>query len=276
MYGRQEMVSQLLKAGADPKAASEPKSLPIHWAAANGEDGIVSQLVKAGSPLDLLCDSPGGRSLTLAARNRHKSTVLLLIELGADPLLSGGENICAAVISGSIDLIRLFLEKEADPLAVLSVEAFSNQTETPLSRAAEEGQTNSVEIMLEYIDEKKRKKALEDAFFKACSWGHFDLIRVLVENHQMDTKMIFDGGRTPLHLVIGYEKPAMVELLLKNGVDPNAESEEGYGRPLGRAIDYDSPEVIILLLKHGAKATEYDKDALSRMPNHEEFLRFLK
>ncbi|MGL9725709.1 MAG: ankyrin repeat domain-containing protein [Wolbachia sp.] len=65
----------------------------------------------------------------------------------------------------------------------------------------------------------------------------------------------YERNLTPLHIAIGYEQFKIVRLLIDNGANINAKTEN-HGRddliPMHLAIFADTPEFIELLASHGA------------------------
>lgn len=100
LYGRRRVVARLLEAGADPTVDNpEDGTRALHDAAAGGYDEIVDLLLereqrvaagdggaKSGTSSSLAAqDEDGDTPLHCAARGGHLSTVLRLLEAGADP-----------------------------------------------------------------------------------------------------------------------------------------------------------------------------------------------
>ena len=65
----------------------------------------------------------------------------------------------------------------------------------------------------------------------------------------------FEHHRTPLHLAVLKNRPAMVQLLLELGADPRARDNRGY-TPLNLAKPQTDPAIADLLLAAGAQPTE--------------------
>ncbi len=60
-----------------------------------------------------------------------------------------------------------------------------------------------------------------------------------------------DGTYIPLHVAVRANKPAMVQLLLKEHADINKQDKAGY-TALILAVEYNHPEIVKLLLQAGA------------------------
>src|SRR5262249_51703453 len=95
--------------------------------------------------------------------------------------------------------------------------------------------------------------------FARVALGREDLVRALVGRDRSllgSLKMSrFEHERTPLHLAVLKDRPAMVRLLLELGADPRARDSRGY-TPLNFARPQTDPAVADLLVAAGAQPTE--------------------
>jgi len=86
----------------------------------------------------------------------------------------------------------------------------------------------------------------------ACFFGHSDLARLLLEGGADPNLAARNAlGVAPLHSAVATGSPALIELLLARGANPNA--EEGNGMtPFHTAAGHGNREIIALLLAAGA------------------------
>lgn len=70
-----------------------------------------------------------------------------------------------------------------------------------------------------------------------------------------------EGGTTLLHLAANCDTPAILQLLLDYGADPNAQDDDGY-TALHVAALWGKADLTKLLLEHGADPTLYDFEEL--------------
>lgn len=69
--------------GSSPDCVDKCGMCPIHWAALNGQDNIITLLLDAGSDIDIL-NAGLNSALLVAASRGHNSTIQLLLDRGAD------------------------------------------------------------------------------------------------------------------------------------------------------------------------------------------------
>jgi ankyrin repeat protein len=94
----------------------------------------------------------------------------------------------------------------------------------------------------------------------ACFFGHLDLVRCLLDQGANPNIASNNALRVaPLHSAIAANSPAIVELLLSRGAQPNVEEASGY-TPLHNAAGPGNRQIIDLLLAAGADATRAAKD----------------
>lgn len=105
--GDLEVVTSLLKEGADPKAQD---SDALIGAAASGKIEVVKVLLENGA------DAKGQNSdaLVKAATLEHADIVKLLLEYGADPKAQDSKAFVNAVSDGNIEIIKLLVQNGAD------------------------------------------------------------------------------------------------------------------------------------------------------------------
>jgi hypothetical protein len=82
--GHEAVVKQLLEKGAYPDLKDKYGQTPLLWAAENGHEAVVKQLLDKGADIDTR-DEDNQTPLSLAVENGHDAVVKQLIEKGADP-----------------------------------------------------------------------------------------------------------------------------------------------------------------------------------------------
>jgi len=98
--------------------------------------------------------------------------------------------------------------------------------------------------------------------FEAIKKKDINQVKILV-NQKSNLKQTKDGV-TPLHLAINEKYTDAIEILLKNGADPNSR-DKNRRTPLMAAVKKASPKMIEYLLKNGAKPNLMDKNGYTAL-----------
>lgn len=103
------LLDLLLTRGAHPGLPARTGATPLHWAAGLGECGLVSLLIRARAPIDVV-DASGYLPIHMAAQGGHTLTVLLLCAHSSPtepfPVDSGGRTALHwAAIKNHVDMI---------------------------------------------------------------------------------------------------------------------------------------------------------------------------
>jgi len=203
-FGLWKSINALIEHGHDPNLKDTDGRTPLSWAAGNGHEGVVKQLLaKNGVDVDSK-DKYGRTPLSWAARNGHGFVKQLLAkdDVDADSKDKYGRTpLSWAAGNGHEGVVNQLLAKDG-------VDADSKDTEygqTPLSWAAEN--------------------------------GHEAVVKQLLAKDGVDADSKDKNGWTPLSQAAGNGHEGVVkQLLAKDGV--NADSKDEYGRtPLSRAAE---------------------------------------
>ncbi len=198
-----------------PQQNKDPKLQLLEGAASN-DRVLVRSLLQQG--IDSNCvDSEGNTALILAAKNRHKDMVALL-------LLHKGT---------TVD------------------QANTNFGDTALSWAAFRGDTDIVNLLISHgADVNKAGKQDITPLSLAARTGHVAVVRLLLQHHA-HVNDADDRGNTPFSLAIASGEADVVELLIRHGADVHKAGKDGL-TPLALAVRKGSREIIKLLAEHGA------------------------
>lgn len=166
--------------------------------------------------------------------------VRLCLEKGADVHAQDNLAVCLAMLGDTPnpEVVELLIEYGADQQMVLDCR---------LVQACREGNLESV-ISLMGQGARNKDSAIAHVpqmpLNSACRFGHFDVVRHLVEN---DADI---GTESALYLVHALEGgfAEIVNYLIENKVDSNALD----GQPLRTAVLQENPEMVKLLLTAGA------------------------
>ena len=190
----------------------------LHLAAEEGHLDCVNLLLRQGAEVDRRDRTDKATALHWAAAGGHLDVAKSLLAAGAD-------------IDG---------EGDAHALGVIGWATCFKQVHTALA-----------EFLL--------ARGAKPTIFSAVALGRADLVRALVGQDRLllgSLKMSrFEHHRTPLHLAVLKNRPAMVQLLIELGADPRSRDNRGY-TPLNLAKPKTDPAIADLLLAAGAQPTE--------------------
>ena len=109
--GELKTVQKLLKDGA------RPDKFALIWAAQNGHEPVVAELVKAKADVNARTSKGGTTALALAAQNGHEAIVNALLAAGADvnaPGMAGWTPLMKAAHFGNQTIVEALLAAGAD------------------------------------------------------------------------------------------------------------------------------------------------------------------
>ncbi|KAF3181117.1 hypothetical protein TWF788_006618 [Orbilia oligospora] len=246
-FSHQDIARMLVEHDADPEATDEWGETIFFFAIREDDKRMIELLIEKKANLEVKNKS-GETPLSNAIANGRKDIVKLLLEGGADPnvINQDGEPILfSAIFEEDEEIIESLIKKKAN------LEAKNKSGETPLSYAMAHWSKSIVKLLLEGgADPNAKDNNSEPILFSAISDGDEKIIELLIKK-KANLEAKNNSGETPLSYAIADRKEDIVKLLLKRGADPNANDKDG--EPiLFAAISNDDEEIISLLLKKGA------------------------
>ena len=262
--GHDIVVKQLLETDVDVDAQGASGQTPLSWAAENGHSVVVKQLLKAGVDVEPEDDS-GRTPISWAAANGHTAVVIQLLETGSiEPDARdnyGRTPLSLAADNGHTAAVKLLLETGR-----VDLNAQDNDGRTPLWWAAESGHSAVVKHLIGAdVDVNPKDGYGRTPLWSAARSGHTAVVIQLLETDNIDREARDDYGQTPLSLAADNGHAAVVKLLLETGrIDLNAQDKDGR-TPLWWAAKSGHTSVVIQLLET-AKIDPEARDIYGRTP----------
>lgn len=275
---RPELLEFLLSRGANPNAQDLNGATRLHHAILSRNSNVVDMLLRYHPNLKLK-DHQYGTPVSIAVERGHVGIALSIL----NAVLEGESNtVHSAAAAGATDILRVLLSKNPE-----LVRAADDLGFTPLHWAAEAGQQNAADLLIEF----GAPLEMEDtAGFRPLDWaafmGRLPLVQLLVsksgrsrlpqnhldrpllfatqQNHPQIARFLLEHGadinarkpfgQAPLHLAASRGNVEMIRLLLEFQV-PLEPVDINRTTPLQSAIYGTSPETVRLLLSSGADAS---------------------
>ncbi|KAG5760011.1 hypothetical protein H9Q72_011870 [Fusarium xylarioides] len=220
-----DIVTSLIGYGFDVNQPGAGGSTPLLEATSASQAPIVQRLVDSGADVDR-ADKSLDTPLFLATIRNRLDIIDILLRAGADinKTCSNGETpLYTSIYDGLREATVRLLEAGAE------VDMTTKDGWTPFHAAADN--VDIMNILLERTENPKVNAQNEDgksALFFAASWGHWDVVKVLLE-HNADPDLVSDEGCTPLAAAVGNEYESVVIHLLEHarGLDLNHRDNEG-------------------------------------------------
>uniref|UniRef100_A0A673HGP3 Serine/threonine-protein phosphatase 6 regulatory ankyrin repeat subunit A n=1 Tax=Sinocyclocheilus rhinocerous TaxID=307959 RepID=A0A673HGP3_9TELE len=278
--GHEECVEALLQHSASFMVRDRRGRSPVHLAAACGHVGVLGGLLHAAQSVEtipVITDYQGYTPLHWACYNGHDTCVEVLLEQELFHKTEGNtfSPLHCAVINdneGAAEMLIDTLIYSFFHQTPLHAAAFTDHVEclqlllghnaqvncvdaggkTPLMMAAENGQTNAVEVL---VSSAKADLTLQDAnkntaLHLACSKGH-ETSALLILEKITDRNLINSTNaalQTPLHVAARNGLTVVVQELLAKGASVLAVDENGYTPALACAPNKDVADCLALIL----------------------------
>jgi len=216
------LVNLLLDYGADTNTLSSSGESPLYVTCSKVLMAVVQKMLNCGAKVNV---SKGQKSPLIAAcRKRHTSIVELLLREGADP------NVPEDVAGRRSFALNIALE-------LVSVNFAHAEPDSTL-----------VNLLLDYgADTNTLSSSGESPFYVACSKGLTTVVeRMLKCGAKVNVSM---GQKSPLIAACeNKQHPEIVELLLKEGADPNVPEDVADGRSFALHVALKFALVPLLLM----------------------------
>jgi len=229
----------LLEKGADPEARDQKGLLPIHYAAQKGDMEMVETLL------------PSLKNINDALGITQNTKVTFLTERAITPL-------SFAAMSGNADLVKLLLERGADPTMA------STKGRLPLHYAAISGNAEMIKLLMPLTNDLDQQDAL----------GHTPLNYAVIGKHSAAVNLLIEkgakadipakDGSLPLHDAVYFGNVEIAKALIP--LTPNINQPHKHLTPLLIALKNNKNEVAKLLLEKGVNPNLPDE--MGELPLH--------
>lgn len=252
---RESLVALLDRRGVDVDEGRADGSSPLAWAAYMNDERAVDLLLRAGADVDKANEFHGVTPLSLACENASSAIVVKLLENGANPNAAkrtGETPLMACADSGAVAGVKALLENGAhvnaresadDQTALMwaSAEGHADIVRLLLERDADPGARSRVVTMPEpYVVEMPLDKSI---------WG---------SNYPDTTRwQETGGGFTALHFAAQAGDIECARLLLEAGADIDAPLKE-WGTALNITIASGHEDFALFLVEQGADPNATD------------------
>lgn len=235
--GHCSVIDVFLQAGANINATShQDGATALHRAACAARVDAVGRLISAGSDIAAV-DKISRTALHWAAWHAHDDIVKQLLRAGAD--------ITAQDVNGRT-VVNLATWRSHDKTVQELLQGEGHDGRTALLRAASEGQTNLVVVLMEAGADVNQSNDGETALHLAASGGYESVVEKLLLAGADPSKQSVDGA-TPLHRAAWRGHYRIVDLLLQNGSSVAIKNNENW-TPLHHSAYAGHQKVMAILL----------------------------
>jgi uncharacterized protein len=283
MNRNNDAVRSLLQQKANVNAPQADGTTALHWAAHWDDLDTAAQLIRAGAD-SKAANRAGATPLFLASQNGSAAMIGKLIEAGADPnapILSHNETaLMMAARSGHVDAVKILLDHGAEVNAKDTLRGT-----TPLMWAAEQGHSAVIQILAQHgADLRAQSKVLTPigrrglgyaskgalappkggltALLFATRQGSPDSVRTLVDAGA-DVNQTSVDGSSPLLVAVQNGFFDTARFLLDHGADPNLANNKGW-TPLYLAVKNRNQETTAVPGPNTDGALDFIKVLLDR------------
>ncbi len=272
------ILNELLSRNSDVKAKNADGNTALHVACESGTAEIVKALIDKGADVNEK-NGDGETPLMIAAEGNRLAIIEVLLNNGADVNVKDGDNetaldyatdktiilllnqaksgkksgstyaaddVHSLVLKGDVAKLKELLKK--DPSAI---NAKDSSGATPLHYAAKMHNKESVAILLANKADVNAKDNDGKTPLHYAAWGSetpVDVIQILLENGADPNAE--SHGETPFHIAVAFYRMDVVKLMLDYKADVKIKYR---GETSVLKIAQSHPEIMKLLLDHGAK-----------------------
>jgi ankyrin repeat protein len=227
----------------------------IHYGAMHGDFLSVSEYLRQGINPNLVGEG-GSTPLHLACRQGHSEIVKLLVEHGAQVNDIEDDDrmtpLYIAAMNKHQDIVDFLIARGATvETHLLAFWGDFNAVRDYLSKGGDPNVKRPISKSKFYLDRSRGETLL----YLASEGGHEEVVNLLITNGA-DINAQDVLGYTPLHRATLRHHVNVVEILLANSANVNVVSSSGYGTPLHIASYIGNRKLVELLLLNGADVNQ--------------------
>ncbi|XP_055858103.1 ankyrin-2 isoform X2 [Episyrphus balteatus] len=284
-----DIVSELLRRGANVDNATKKGNTALHIASLAGQKEVIKLLIQYNANVNVQSLN-GFTPLYMAAQENHDACVRYLLAKGANPSLAtedgftplavamqqGHDKVVAVLLEsdsrGKVRLPALHIAAKKDDVKAATLllenehnpDIVSKSGFTPLHIAAHYGNVDIAKLLIERgADVNYIAKHNITPLHVACKWGKKNILMLLLsKNARIDATT--RDGLTPLHCAARSGHKGVIELLLENGAPILSKTKNGLA-PLHMAAQGEHDEAARILLTHKAPVDEVTVDYLTAL-----------
>ncbi|KAJ8683834.1 hypothetical protein QAD02_019626 [Eretmocerus hayati] len=228
---------------------------PLHLASRDSNPNLVNILLSKGAMINSV-DENLMTPLHHAVVFENYPIVELLLSKGAEPYLISRDTYFEftpfehACKSFHPEILKLFLDVGCNPSSNF---VHQGKPSSPLRMALTSGNASAVKLLLDRGAQEMVEDQDESLLHLACrAQEALEMVKLLLESASRFLSQInrkYGAGFTPLRIAVKEARLDLVELLLKNGADPEIADKEGKV-PLELAVEDRLWDVVDCLLSH--------------------------
>ncbi|HAW07821.1 MAG TPA: hypothetical protein DCW42_01415 [Bacteroidetes bacterium] len=258
------LVRYLIASGADINAENDDNAIPLIGAIESKYNYLVKLLLDGGADVNIE-DKNGMTPLKAAIRFEQKDVIELLLEKGADINAEdkkGRTPLISAIINDQKNMVKFLIDRGAN------IDFGNNDIKKPFNMPIS-FKINGLQKLSQLFSRKVVKKKAENyhralPLIAAISNNKKDIVELLIANGA-NTNAECERGETPLLVAIYYNLKNIVELLINSGGDINAINKFGT-TPLLGAIWDNQKDIVELLIARGVNINAVSKLSVEHNP----------
>lgn len=249
--GHLEIVNLLLDNNVNPNQTDSSSFTPLYLAIKLNNPDIMQKILTATG-----FDINAANQLHLAASRGDSEVISEMLKHGANPNIKITNNedtpLYIAVHFRKIDVIKTLLSHPNVDPNLKRADGY-----TPLLTAAYNGDIEILKILLtnDRVDRNVvRVQSNSSALMLAAYRGHANIVAELIKDKDVDLKILNTNGETALHLAVSKGHLEVVNLLLKNGMDPSLKNKNGKSA-FDLASENQHEDILDILKNHMPSST---------------------